>query len=88
MKSLLFICTGNYYRSRIAEILFNHYSAIQNVQWHADSRGLTVQSELKGLSHHARKYLEEHKIELPTDALRNPIAISVDDFTKYDKVVL
>lgn len=37
---MLFLCTGNYYRSRFAEILFNHHAGRLNLNWRADSRGL------------------------------------------------
>lgn len=40
MKTVLFLCTGNYYRSRYAEILFNWKAKEKDVAWHADSRGL------------------------------------------------
>ncbi|MGQ9481861.1 arsenate-mycothiol transferase ArsC [Chloroflexus sp.] len=38
-KTILFICTGNYYRSRYAELLFN---AMQVKGWQATSRGLAL----------------------------------------------
>ena len=41
MKNIvLFLCTGNYYRSRYAEIVFNHLAAQKQLNWFADSRGL------------------------------------------------
>ena len=39
---LLFLCTGNYYRSRFAEILFNSLAAQHQLAWQADSRGLAL----------------------------------------------
>jgi len=39
-KTVLFLCTGNYYRSRFAELLFNHLAAERGLEWRADSRGL------------------------------------------------
>src|SRR5689334_22630053 len=45
MKRILFLCTGNYYRSRFAEILFNHLAGERGWQWHADSCGLFVQAD-------------------------------------------
>jgi protein-tyrosine phosphatase len=43
MKSrVLFICTGNYYRSRFAEAVFNHYAEELNLPWQAFSRGLAI----------------------------------------------
>ena len=37
---LLFICTGNYYRSRFAEMLFNALAREAHLQWIAESRGI------------------------------------------------
>jgi protein-tyrosine phosphatase len=42
MKQLLFICSGNYYRSRFAEALFNHLAIERGLPWRAFSRGLAT----------------------------------------------
>ena len=42
MKTVLFLCTGNYYRSRFAHILFNHLAAERGLDWRASSRGLKI----------------------------------------------
>lgn len=39
---VLFLCTGNYYRSRFAEEYFNHLSARSGSPWRAVSRGLAA----------------------------------------------
>ena len=39
-KMVLFLCTGNYYRSRFAEVVFNHKARACGLDWRADSRGL------------------------------------------------
>jgi protein-tyrosine phosphatase len=41
-KKVLFLCTGNYYRSRFAEMLFNALTSREHLDWHADSRGLAL----------------------------------------------
>jgi protein-tyrosine phosphatase len=43
MKSVLFLCTGNYYRSRFAEELFNHRAAADGIAWTAASRALAIE---------------------------------------------
>ncbi len=43
MKKILFLCTGNYYRSRFAEKLFNNLATQKNLDWEADSRGLAIE---------------------------------------------
>ena len=45
MKKILFLCTGNYYRSRFSEYFFNDLSSKKGVKWQADSRGLNVNPE-------------------------------------------
>lgn len=42
-KTVLFLCTGNYYRSRFAEELFNHYARRRGLYWQAQSRGLAIE---------------------------------------------
>jgi protein-tyrosine phosphatase len=41
-KKVLFLCTGNYYRSRFAEMLFNSLASQKELDWIADSRGLKL----------------------------------------------
>ncbi|RLT38207.1 MAG: low molecular weight phosphatase family protein [Chloroflexi bacterium] len=42
MQTILFLCTGNYYRSRYAELLFNELAQRAGLGWRAASRGLFV----------------------------------------------
>jgi hypothetical protein len=43
VKKVLFLCTGNYYRSRFAEELFNHHAEHAGLAWIAESRGLALE---------------------------------------------
>ena len=61
-KRVLFICSGNYYRSRLAEILFNHEAERVGLAWEAGSRGLLKAGELKGMSEHTAAYLRGAKL--------------------------
>jgi protein-tyrosine phosphatase len=40
---VLFLCTGNYYRSRFAEMYFNARAAQRGVKWRAVSRGIATE---------------------------------------------
>ena len=42
MNHVLFLCSGNYYRSRFAEHLFNWLAECDGLPWRAHSRGLGV----------------------------------------------
>jgi len=42
-NKILFLCTGNYYRSRFAEMWFNHLAAAAGLDWVAESRGLAIE---------------------------------------------
>lgn len=41
--AILFLCTGNYYRSRYAEIVFNSVADKMGLPWQASSRGLALE---------------------------------------------
>jgi protein-tyrosine phosphatase len=41
-KKVLFICTGNFYRSRFAEAVFNFQADQRKLPWQAYSRGLAI----------------------------------------------
>ena len=86
-KRVLFICSGNYYRSRLAEILFNAEAAAAGLAWEAESRGLLQTGELKGISEHAVSYLKGLGLESAAGDPRDPIALDVEDLTEADLVV-
>jgi protein-tyrosine phosphatase len=86
-KRVLFVCSGNFYRSRLAEILFNHEAAVAGLGWVADSRGLLDTRELKGLSENSKTYLKIVELEHLAAEPRDPISMSVEDLTGADLVV-
>ncbi|TRZ46448.1 low molecular weight phosphatase family protein [Robertkochia solimangrovi] len=86
-QHILFLCTGNYYRSRFAEILFNHISRIDNLPYRADSRGLRISPRNKGpLSIHTIEYMKSLNIDI-VPFLRDPSPVDVSDFTSYSGII-
>lgn len=85
---MLFLCTGNYYRSRFAEVLFNHLAARYAPSWHAASRGLDVDgvSNPGPISRHALEGLRVRGIALHGE-VREPIQVSPTDLERADCVV-
>ncbi len=61
---VLFICTGNYYRSRFAEALFNHLAEQAGSRWRAISRGVAIGLAPPGLSPFTRDWLQRNGIDL------------------------
>ena len=51
---VLFICTGNYYRSRFAEAVFNHIAERRKLPWRAFSRGLMAHLAPGPISEHTQ----------------------------------
>lgn len=77
MEKILFICTGNYYRSRFAEAVFNHAARRDGVAWSAISRGLAIHLAEGDLSLHTERALRERGISLrETGATRVSLAAS------------
>ena len=85
-RRLIFVCTGNYYRSRLAELLFNHYASPLGLRWHAESRGLMVSGRIRGLADEAHLCAEAHGLE--NISARNPLPLLVDDLAEAGLVVL
>jgi protein-tyrosine phosphatase len=86
---VLFLCTGNYYRSRFVEILFNHLARERGICWRAESRGLDLKigtCNVGPLSVHARDACAARGLPLP-EPLRMPAAACKRDFTSARLVV-
>ena len=87
MQKVLFICTGNFFRSRLAEILFNFYAASVKVEWEAESRGLTGTGALAGLSNDAANYLEKRGLKVLIETPKDPEVIRVSDLEESQAIV-
>lgn len=87
-RRILFVCTGNYYRSRFAEILFNALSEQEALNHQAFSKGLRLSKNNKGpISKHCIAYFDEQYPDLEYD-LRMPIPFDASDFDFYDRIIL
>jgi protein-tyrosine phosphatase len=87
MKTVLFLCTGNYYRSRFAEIFFNWHAPQRGLKWQATSRGLGLDpGNLGPLSSHTILRLRELGIPLERGQ-RLPMSASRHDFENADHIV-
>jgi protein-tyrosine phosphatase len=87
MRTVLFLCTGNYYRSRFAESLFNHLSAAEGHPLRAESRGLALTPRNVGpISRHALEFLGRLRVA-PSDPHRMPLAVTEADLSRAAHVV-
>ena len=87
LKGVLFLCTGNYYRSRFAESLFNWLANERGLDWSADSSGLNLCKENVGpISRHTVNALG--RLGVPADGeWRSPRSAAESDFAGADLVV-
>lgn len=87
-KTVLFLCTGNYYRSRFAEILFNHLAVAACSEYRADSRGLAEDLSVNPgpISAHALAGLAARAIPLPA-APRRPLPLLRDELERADCII-
>jgi len=89
MKEILFVCTGNYYRSRLAELYFNTMAQKKGLPWQAFSVGTEAdQNHNEGpISIHTIDACIKFNITLPTP-YRYPVQISESYLHKAEIVVL
>lgn len=89
-RTVLFLCTGNYYRSRFAEELFNDLARRAGLDWVAASRGLAIAElghENAGpVSDHTRAALAARGLPL-AEPVRDPAACEPADLAGADLVV-
>ena len=86
---VLFLCTGNYYRSRYAEELFNHLAKAEGLEWRAFSRGAAEKGSpdnVGPMSPFTREALAAKGI-VAEGALRDPRPCSLADFDQARIVI-
>jgi protein-tyrosine phosphatase len=89
MKTLLFLCTGNYYRSRFAEHLFNVLAPKHGLNWMATSRGLALErgvNNVGAISQHALTGLTERGVSMALD-MRYPLPLTEADLVAASKII-
>jgi protein-tyrosine phosphatase len=87
MHKLLFLCSGNYYRSRFAEIFFNWHAEQRGLNWRAESRGLIMLNDNLGpMSRVATARLGHHGI--PADTYqRFPKKVTLEDMEAAQRII-
>jgi protein-tyrosine phosphatase len=88
-RSILFLCTGNYYRSRFAEELFNHLAQQHKLNWVSTSRALAIELGIFNhgpMSRHTMAELASRKIPL-AEPVRHPMQVSEEDLAAATRVI-
>jgi predicted translation initiation factor SUI1 len=89
-KTVLFLCTGNYYRSRFAEMLFNSVAGKMGLPWQASSRGLALERGVNNVGPMAASAITALKalgIRADDAVARFPAQVTTDDLEKATRVV-
>ena len=86
---VLFLCTGNYYRSRFAEILFNARALQAPIDFRATSRGVAIElgvGNIGPISSPALKRLKHLNIQ-DNSISRFPQQVQDEDFQNADLII-
>lgn len=88
-RTVLFLCTGNYYRSRHAEAVFNHHAATAGLDWRATSRGLALEFGVNNVGPMARATIERlAALAIPHEPyLRMPERVTAGDLAAAHLIV-
>ncbi len=90
VKVVLFLCTGNYYRSRFAEEMFNLVAPAECPGWMAISRGIAVDLGINNLGPIANatvESLERQGAGFNAQLARMPLQLKIDDLEAADHIV-
>src|SRR5512146_261783 len=89
-RTVLFLCTGNYYRSRFAEGLFEHLAGQRRLPWRADSRGLALGRaetvNVGPLSPYALEAFRQRSIPVPKP-IRYPRTATLEDLRSANRII-
>jgi translation initiation factor 1 len=89
-KTVLFLCTGNYYRSRYAEVLFNSLAAKWGLPWRATSRALALELGFRNvgpMAPAAVAALAAAGIRGGEAITRMPAAVTATDLESAERVI-
>jgi protein-tyrosine phosphatase len=88
-RTVLFLCTGNYYRSRHAEAVFNHLAAAADLPWRATSRGLVIELGVNNVGPMAQATVARLGVLAISHEpyLRMPARVGAEDLAVADLVV-
>jgi len=89
LRTILFLCSGNYYRSRFAELVFNERARAAGLGWVADSAGLLpadLLAELDPISPSVLQRAREIGMALEGSP-RSPRPVSREDFEGAHRVI-
>jgi predicted translation initiation factor SUI1 len=89
-KSVLFLCTGNYYRSRCAEVLFNSVAARMGLPWKASSAGLALERGVNNIGPMAGEAITALKalgVHDAQDCARLPVQVTEEELARAGWIV-
>jgi protein-tyrosine phosphatase len=87
---VLFLCTGNYFRSRFAEILFNSVAEKMSLSWRAVSKGLALErgvNNIGPMAVSAVKALDSMGVHAANAVARFPAQVTEEDLETADRVI-
>ncbi len=89
-KNVLFLCTGNYYRSRFAEVFFNSVAQKMRLSWSATSKGLALERGVNNvgpMAISAIQALAALGVRVAEDVSRFPAQATLADFEAAERIV-